>query len=549
MEPLSGPTLLFVSLWVPVTTLALCAVIVLSCVVALGGSGRERLEPVKSRFLFGIPWGTLSIVVVLLFVYWFVQGGWVSPHTPTVIPFRSWSYFAPSGLALSSFSHSGQGHLMGNLAGALTVGVLAEYAWGHFPPEQAESGGVWPPTTPAARVLAFVGGSFVVGVASGLFSLGPTIGFSGVVFAYAGFALTRHPFGTLLALLWSRLLLLVYRSLMNPTITQGGHSQFVTPWWAGISVQGHVFGLFVGVVFGAVFLRRRSRPTGLRLWSSVLLLAVLEGLWAVYLPVDGGRFTLFRAVGIGAVFVLAALLTSAVRNSDARLPRLSVRYGETAQGLTIAILLVLGTVAVPYNFFMISEPTDGITPENSVTVGEYTITYAENIPHQYIKTVRVDGFSQPTNVTTSGVIVTSDEREIWWPEISKQRLAFAGRAGVRVGGVGWHETVIARRLTWNPVGNHSVYTVSLRHEQNSSLVYSSQPARAEPTVDGRRITIVPGEQFRVRISNNSSVLGDAPIPARNETTTVGGLTFNRTNNTLYATRNDTRVRVAKYKPP
>lgn len=553
MQPLPGPAHWFVPLWVPVSVLFLGSATVFSCGVAWQLGGRERHETVRTRLLLGLPWGSISVAGVVLCVYWFVQGGWTDPHAPTVIPFRSWSYFVPSGVVLSSFAHSGYNHLLGNLIGTLTVGVLAEYAWSHYPRGRGvsvfSSESVW--TNPYARVLGFVAGSLAVGVVSGLFSLGPTIGFSGVVFVYVGVALTRYPFGTLLALLWSRVLLLVYRSLTNPTIVQGGHTQFDSPWWAGISLQGHVFGLLIGMVLGLILLRRRSVSVDtLRLWSAVLLLAVLEGVWAVYLPLDGGRFVLFRAVGVGVVFLFAALFTNAIRTGETRLLwRFDLRYGVIARRITIAFVIVLAVVAVPYNLFTVSDPTAGITSENSVEVGEYTVAYAEGIPHQYISTVQIDGFGEPTNVTTSGVIVINDQREIWWPEISKQRLAFAGEAGVRVGGIGWHETVNARRLAWEPVGNHSVYTVYLNHDGSGSLVYSSQPARAEPVIGGRRVTVVSGEPFRVRVTHNGSVLGRAPVPAPDESVSVGGLTLNRTDGTLYAERNDTWVRVAKYDPP
>lgn len=548
MQPSPGPTLSLA--WVPVSVLFLCSAIVFSCGIAWQLGGRERHETHRTRLLSGVPWGSLSVAGIVVVVYWFVQGGWSDPHAPTVIPFRSWSYFAPSGLVLSSFAHSGYNHLLGNLIGTLTAGVLAEYAWSHYPRERGVSVFSSVLTNPYARVLCFVAGSVAVGLVSGLFSLGPTIGFSGVVFAYVGLALTRYPWGTLLALLWGRVLLLVYRSLMNPTIVRGGHAQFDTPWWAGISLQGHVFGVLIGIVVGLVLLRRRSVSVdGLRLWSGVILFAVLEGVWAVYLPVDGGQYVLFRAVGVGVVFLFGALLMNALRNDVTHLfGRVDIRYGAVARRLTIAFVIVLAAVTVPYNVFTVSE-SPGITPENSVEVGEYTVAYAEEIQHQYISSVQFGGFGDPTNVTTSGVIVINDQREIWWPEVSKQRLAFAGAVGVRVGGIGWRETVHARRPVWNPVGNNPVYTVQLDHDDDRSLVYTSQPASAEPMIDGRRVTIVPGEPFRVRITHDGTVLGDTPIPTPNETTSVGGLTLNRTDGLLYAERNDTWVRVANYDPP
>ncbi|UPM41975.1 rhomboid family intramembrane serine protease [Halocatena salina] len=549
MQPLPGPALF--SPLGPVPVLFLVSAIVFSCGVAWQLGGQERYETVRTRLLLGVPWGSISVAAGLLGVYWFVQGGWSDPHAPTVIPFRSWSYFAPTGIVLSSFTHSSYNHLLGNLIGTLTVGVLAEYAWSHYPRGRGVRVFSSLQTNPYARILAFVGGSIAVGLVSGVFSLGPTIGFSGVVFAYVGLALIRYPWGTLLALLWSRALLLVYRSLRNPTIIQGGHTQFSTPWWAGISLQGHVLGLLTGIVLGIVVLKRRSVAVDrFRLWSAVILFAVLEGVWAVYLPVDGGRFMLFRAIGVGAVFLFAALLINAPRRDTTRLAgKTDIGYGVLARRITVAFVLVLAAVAIPYNLYTVSDSTPGITAENSIEVDEYTVAYAEQIPHQYISAVQIDAFDEPTNVTTSGVIVMNDRREIWWPEISKRRLAFVGAASIRIGGIGVRKTVHVRRPTWNPIGNHSVYTVQLVHDNERSLVYSSQPSRAKPVVDGRRITVVPGEQFRVRVTQNGSILGNTPVPTPNETTSVGGLMLNRTKRMLYAQRNDTLVRVATYEPP
>lgn len=535
----------------PVYEVGLVGAIILSFLIAgrLGDLDLDRIA--RTRLLFGIPWGTLLVTGFVFCVYLFVQDGLSHPNAPTVIPFRAWSYFSPEGIVASAFTHAHRGHLTSNLIGTLTVGVLAEYTWSHYPVERGRSTFASVATNPYARILVFVGGSLVVGLLTGIFSLGPAIGFSGVVFAYAGFALTRYPLGTVLVLVSGRVLSLIHQSIRHPTITQAGQPQFVTPWWAGISLQGHALGLFIGALIGIYLVRRRSeRPDGFRLWLGIILFAVYEGLWAVYIPLGGARFRLFRGGGAILVFLLAALLASAVRSTDTPvLGRFTLRYKHVALSITVAVLVVLAAVAVPYNLFTVSDRTPGITQENSVQVRGYTIAYAEEIRDQYISNIQLSSLGETTNVTASGVIVVNDQREIWWQEVSKDRLAFARQVDVRVGGVGWRETVLASRSTWKVVGNHSVYTVHLEHANERTLVHTSQPARAKPTIDGRNVTIIPGKTFSVRVTRNGTDLGQVPVPKPNEAVAVGGLTLVRSNNAMYAKRNETRVRVARYKPP
>ena len=51
------------------------------------------------------------------------------------------------------------------------------------------------------------------------------------------------------------------------------------------------------------------------------------------------------------------------------------------------------------------------------------------------------------------------------------------------------------------------------------------------------------ELFVVDVSRNGSTVGRAPMPAEGANVTAGGLRFAREGNALYATTNDTRVRV------
>lgn len=536
--------------WLPVYEFALVAVIVLSFVIAKRLGGNKIDGTFRSRLVLGVPWGTLIVTVFVLCVYLFVQGG-LTRSAPMVIPFRAWSYFYPLGIITSPFAHAGLGHIIGNLIGTLTVGVLAEYVWGHYPVGRGVSTFSSWRTNPYARILAFVLGSLGVGLLTGIFSLGPTIGFSGVVYAYVGFAVTRYPFGTILALLSGQVLSLVYEAFRNPVLTQTGQPTFATPWWAGISLQGHALGLFIGGLLGIYVVRRRgTRPGGFRLLTGIVLLAVTEGLWTVYIPLGGSRFRLFKAVGVILVFSLATVFASAVRSTDRqfRFIRWDIEYRKTALNILVLVLVVIAGVAVPYNFFTVSGESPGITPENSVQVRDYTIAYAEGIPDQYISQIRISIFGETTVVPASGVIVSNADREIWWQAVSKAQLAFDRRAVIRVGDIGWRETVVAERTTWKVVGNHSVYTVHLVHDDTRDLVFTSKPSQAKLTIANRNITVVPGETFSLRVTRNGTTLGQVPVPEPKETVSTGDITFVRVKNEVYATTNESRVRVATYAP-
>mgnify|MGYP000336129545 FL=1 len=119
----------------------------------------------RSRFLVGVPWGTLVSVGGVLAVYLFVQGGWSHWHAPVTIPFRAWSYFYPLGMMTAAFSHSGSGHLIGNLVGTLVLAPIAEYAWGHFPRERGVQTFTSPLTNPYVRAfVVFPAGVVAVAV-------------------------------------------------------------------------------------------------------------------------------------------------------------------------------------------------------------------------------------------------------------------------------------------------------------------------------------------------------------------------------------------------
>jgi len=535
--------------WLPVWQLGLVAA-ALASLVALWYLARPRGRwgiVARRRLLLGVPWGTLLTVLVVLCVYLFLQGGLSNWYNPVVIPFRAWSYFYPLGVMTAGLSHSGAGHLIGNLLGTIVFGTLAEYAWGHFPTERGSSSFTSLRTNPYARVAAFPAAAVAAAVFTAAFGLGPVIGFSGVVFALAGFALVRLPVATVVALAAGDAVDIFYRAMLNPVVTASGSPSYSTPWWAGVAIQGHAVGLFLGVVLAGVLVYRRdSSPSAGRVWLATLAFAAAQGLWAVY-AFQGGRFVLYRAGGVALSFLLAALVAGGVTASGRPfVSRIELSRREAAFGMLVCVLLALALVAVPYNLLTpaVSDP-----PAEAVEVRDYTVYYAEDVPNRLVGAFDVDipGF-ETSNVTASGVIVASEERGIWWEQVSKGRLAFAGQRTVRVGGVGWREAVVVNRTGWTAVGGATTYRITLRRQGGEPQVaYRADPATAEPTVAGRNVTLAPADGtdgFEVRVGRNDSTLGRGPIPPVNESVRVGGLTIEREDRRLFAVRNDTRVRVA-----
>jgi len=511
--------------------------------VALARPGGRWGVRLRRRLVLGVPWGTLLTVGLVLAVYLFVQAGLDHWYRPTTIPFRAWSYFYPLGILTAGFSHVGPGHLIGNLLGTVVFGSLAEYAWSHFPTGRgATSFATWR-ENPFVRIVAVPVVAAVVAIASGLFGLGPVIGFSGVVFAYAGFALVRYPVATVVLLAAGDLVRLAYRSLRDPVVPTSGSVGYSTPWWADIAIQGHALGLFIGFGLAVLLFRaRKELPTPGRIWLGAAAYAASQGLWAVYLFKGGDSYVLYRAAGLGLIFLLAALVTAAATASHRDLvARIDLSRREAAVGLLFAVLFALALAAVPYSLVTVGDvaPDDG-----GVEVRDYTVFYAENVEDEYVAAYDFPIYDAGS-VTTSGVIVTSEERQVWYTAISRGRLAFAGERAVRVGGLGWRDAVVANRTGWNVVGNRTVYAVRLRHDGTETFAYASNASRAEPTVAGRNVTFSAGEDgFTVAVTRRNETLATAPVPPANVSVRVGGLTLRRNGTRLFAERNGTSVRIA-----
>ncbi|MDZ5811668.1 rhomboid family protein [Halorubrum sp. AD140] len=571
----------------------------------------------RSRLLLGVPWGTLVVVAGVVGVYLFVQSGLENPSRPVVIPFRSWSYFYPEGLLWSSFAHANRGHITGNLLSALVAGGIAEYAYGHFPggrdvdddtgtvrsilPSRARlrelrseglsavgrsldprdaarsivasasrARGESLARNPYVRAFAIVPGAAVgFGLVASLFALGPVIGFSGVVFALWGFALVFHPIGTVAALTGSTLLNVAYETLRNPVTVGEASGSYGPPGWANVAIQGHALGLIAGIAAAAWLVRRRrrngiddggdgddSRRTALVAFGAVLLFGASRRLWAVYWYLGNERYELYRAVGVGLLAVLAAIVALAVAGRDDPLwPERAVPEPETlregarsatpaAVGLLLlvsALAAVAGPGVVP-NLVAVEE---GDLPGDPIEIDGYQVTYAENVENQAVSVVDVEAFGRSTSVNTSGVIVKSADREIWTTPVTRGNLEFWGYRAVDVGGTGWRETVWVQRTGWEVANADPAYRVDAIRNETRSTLFTSEPVRAEPRIDGRNVTVAAvegGFELRVDHADGTAV---APVPTENESVTLRGVAFVREDDAVFAERGETRVRIAE----
>src|SRR6056297_2101213 len=486
----------------------------------------------RRRLLLGVPWGTLLTITGVLAVYLFVQGAyWHSDLLVT--PFRTWSYFYPLGMLMGPFTHGSVGHVTGNLLGTLVYGTVVEYAWGHYPQRRGESSFGSLRANPFARILAVPGMMLVVGVFTGVFALGPIVGFSGVVFALAGFALVTRPYLFLGAFLGNRIIDLVYTSLRSPQPTVGGSVQFVTPWWANIAIQGHAIGLLAGVFLGTVLLRARSeRPGPEKVFFAMLVFAVVQGLWAVYIPVGGGQYTLFRWLGTALVLLLAVLVSAATLYTDRRvLPDFEGGWPSLAGFALIVALAALCLASVPANGASLG--ADDL-PEDGLEVRDYVVTYEEDVRNAYVDSMPLPPTARQ-NITESGVVVASADREIWIVAVPRSRLALRGDATVVVGGVDWRETVRVNRTSWSVAGNDSVYSVALAREGEASrTVYASSPSTLDGRIAGRNLTLSPVDDgFEIAVRRGGATVDRGAVPANMSSREIGGLTFERNRSRLY----------------
>ena len=534
--------------------------LVLAVTLAVAGvaaMGRPRVwyRHLTDRLLYGVPWGTLIVMAILLAVYAGLQDG-VGSAEPIVLPFRAWSYLDPVGMLVAGLAHSNTSHLLGNLLGTLVFGSLAEYLWGHHTTRRTTTRPLAAWTHPVVRAVVIFPAAAILGsILGSLVALGPIIGFSMVVFAFAGFALVQAPILTVVVSVSQGVVRRLFDAIQTPEQIAASGTTYSTPWFASIAIQGHAVGLLVGVLVGLGYqqLTRRARPSAGRLWIGVLLFAVERSLWAVYWYRGNDSYVLYRAIGLGLVFLLATLVTYAVVADDTPLlaafavdnPTTFLTDLTTISNRQVGLLLVVvagATLVGPAVATNATTAADGDLPGEPIEVRGYELTYGENVTNGQLNVIDIEGVGESTRLNTSGVIVRNTDRHIWSTAVSKSELANQGDADIRLGGLTWEETVTASRTGWRAVGGDTTYRVTLSHDNRTRPLYNTDVVEAEPIVAGQQVSVDATDTgFRVGVGNE---LDD--LPGKNESVRVGRLTIRRQNGRLVAVNNRTQtaVRVA-----
>ncbi len=521
------------------------------------GTGRW-IDQLRSRLIFGVPWGSLLVISGVLGVYLVLQGGINAWTSPTVLPFRAWSYLYPTGILTAGFAHASPSHLLGNLTAAAVLAPLAEYAWGHYP--HSDAGRSVDRTAPLTQIpivraiVIFPLATGVIGVFTAAFTVGPVIGFSGVVFAFAGVAVVTYPTATIVGLVSISAIRTLYQAVTDPiTIATISPAPPSPPSWVGIAVQGHGIGFILGVLIGLTMLfHRGQRPAIERVFLAVGLYTLTRGLWALYRVADNDTYILYRAGGVVIVIALAMLIAITVQASSRPVPwigHIEIVPSRRQVGVLI-LLLVLATAigpAIPFNLTATpAAPSDA----QSLTVADYTVSYEEGIRNQIVPVVELPGLRELTSIETSGVIVTSQQRHLWTRHISPARLATIGEREIVLGGLGWSQRVTVTRTGWQVTGNDTVYAVDLTHDNETVRAFTANQSTATPRIDNRTVTLSTDarDQFVITV-NAPTQTSTAPLPATNQTTVVGSLTVRvervAGTDTVVVSHNGTTVQVAR----
>lgn len=510
----------------------------------------------RSRLLLGVPWGTLVSIGLVSVVYLGLQHGWTEWATPLTVPYVSWSYLYPLGVLTAAFAHTGPGHLLGNLFGTILLAPIVEYAWSHYPHRRGSTSFASLRLNPFVRAFVlFPLAVIVVGLATAVFHWGPLIGFSGVVYAFAGFALVQYPIVTVVALSGRGVISTAYDAVVDPVISAGPGPSFGGPWWAGIAIEGHIFGLVVGALLGSQLHRFRGtdrRPSALRLWVGTVVAATSLTVWAIWWYGEGAEYVLYRGPGLVLVVAFAILFTAATVASNRDLwperlgaPEITVGIGRRSAAVMALVVAVstMAVVAVPVNLTTVETAA---VPDDSVSVQGYEVYYAEGVQNQNVPAIDFPVLDRTTNVTTSGVIVVNGDRHIWTREVSKGALAFFGYASVTVGGPTWEHTVEIQRDGWVPTGAGAVYQVWVQTTDGDwRHAYASDPQTGDPIIANRSVAIAADDgSFDVVVTRADTVLDRAPIPPQNQSVRVGGLQLIHDGAALIAVHNGTRVVVA-----
>jgi hypothetical protein len=299
----------------------------------------------------------------------------------------------------------------------------------------------------------------------------------------------------------------VFGALQTPVLQVTADSGApAPPSWAGVNVQAHLVGFLLGVLVAFFLLRRRDRwPDTGRLALAVVLVVLIRNLWS-YSTSSASTFTRWQGIGVIFVLFLAAVIVAMVAVDDEDVVGDITLRGIVVSGV-VGITLLIALSSVPPNILGMDE--DPVPDTDAITVEDYTVTYAEEAPHGRVA------------FNTSGVIVVSEQRDIWSRVVRPSQLAHHGEATATVGGVGWREVVDVERSGWRVIGNDTVYAVDLEHDGQRVRAFRSDPKRADARIAGHAVTVVAApDGFRLRVTHDNETVGETAIPDTNETRTV-----------------------------
>lgn len=507
-------------------------VIAAASLVRLIDGPQDWIIQLRQRFIFGIPVGSIITISLVLGVYLFLQGGLFDWDHPVVYPFRAWSFLYPQGILSAGVAHSSPSHIISNLTATLVLAPLAEYIWGHYP--QGDGGrsisrdAHWTQYPIIRAAVIFPAVALVIALTTGVFGIGAVIGFSGVVFAFGGFAVMYYPIATVVGLLSISVIRTLLDALTDPiaiaTVSPGLPSP---PSWATVSVQGHAMGFLIGVILGLLLLYHRNhRPPIARLFLALVIYGLTRGLWIVFYYAGDGSYVLLRAVGVVLVVGGAIVVTAAAAASTTSIP-VSDATRKKQRVALLSVVIILALIAGPgLAFNLTSVESTGEYGNDQLAVEDYLISYDENAENQLRPIIDLPG-SETLVGSGSGVIIESEQRHIWTVAVSQQRLAATGQARVDVGGAGWRETIEIEREGMRVTGNGTVYTVTLDHDEESVLAYRSESRTADARIGNHTMTIntTTDGSFVVQVDHQGTTIDTVPLPEPGETISVGELTL------------------------
>ncbi|MFB6284466.1 MAG: rhomboid family intramembrane serine protease [Halobacteria archaeon] len=489
------------------------------------------LNKAKSRWVLGLPIGSVLLIILNLVFYLTAQNGLDHPSNPLIIPFFTWSYGYPLGFLASPISHANVGHISANLMATAVFAPAAEYIIGHKNHRR-----------PVFAAGGFAASWYLVGVLLALFSWGPSAGFSGVVFALFGFVTVYHPVKGVALLVLKQVADTFFDAVAQPVVVEKAGETFQSPWWANIAVESHALGFLVGIILGVYLAKHRDvELDGFLTGGALLTVGVIQNL---YIWNTGGP-VLYRGVGLGGITVASVLIGYAVSLETRTKPLRNVSKLDIRRTASVLILLTpllfMATVAVTLNTSSVVSPPHDTAVE---TVG-YSITYEENVTNRKFSNNPLVQ-QAPVNFTVSGVIVSNPGRGIWIQQITAEELKNAEEKTFYVGGLTWEKEIqVKRRSISGALGNES-YSVNVSIPNGSKTVFEGQTAEAGVRLQDWNLSLRNNgtKNFAVLSKNNVT----ESIELSSNSSAIQGVKFVvRDRKVVATTRNGTKVPVARIK--